>query len=148
MRGVLSPLTWRVPHWLVLVGAFAYATFYSEVFRPGDIAVWFASRPEVAEAFKEPHFGRADALILVFSMLFLGPLALLLAALVTIFAVALTGGVLVPVIRWFRLPDALATLLALGSIVTAAWHYSAVWSPPSVWFVGLLARACLIVFAV
>ncbi|HXH82462.1 MAG TPA: hypothetical protein VNN07_05980 [Candidatus Tectomicrobia bacterium] len=150
MRGgvVTNPLTWRVPHWLMLVAVAAYAAVYSEIFRPGDVAVWFASRPEVAEAFREPHFGRADALILVFSMLFLGPLAVLLAALCALFFIGLLGGVLLPIVRWFRLPDGLATLLALGGVVLAATLSSAQWLPSTVWFVGLLARACLIVFAV
>src|SRR5262249_5016253 len=101
--------------------------------------------PEVAKAFSDPNFGRADALILVFSTLFLGPLALLLGLLMLIFVLAVFGGFLLPIVRWFHLPDWFATALVLGGVVTAMWVQADAWLPRSLWFVGLLARACRIV---
>jgi len=142
MRDTLSL---RAHHWLILIGALVYGTIYAGMLDVRGIAAWFANRPEVAKAFSEPHFGRADAIILVFSALFLGPLALLLALLTLIFVLAVFGGFLLPIVRWFRLPDWFATALVLGGVVTAAWMNSDVWLPRSIWFVGMLARACRIV---
>jgi hypothetical protein len=138
-------LSLRAHHWLILIGALVYGTIYAGMLDVRGIVAWFANRPEVAKAFSEPHFGRADAIILVFSALFLGPLALLLALLTLIFVLAVFGGFLLPIVRWFRLPDWFATALVLGGVVTAAWMNSDVWLPRSIWFVGMLARACKIV---
>ena len=138
-------LSLRAHHWLILIGALVYGTIYAGMLDVRGIVAWFANRPEVAKAFSEPHFGRADAIILVFSALFLGPLALLLALLTLIFVLAVFGGFLLPIVRWFRLPDWFATALVLGGVVTAAWMNSDVWLPRSIWFVGMLARACRIV---
>ena len=137
--------TLRAHHWLILIGALVYGTIYAGMLDVRGIVSWFAARPEVAKAFSDPHFGRADAIILVFSTLFLGPLALLLGLLALIFVLAVFGGFLLPVVRWFRLPDWFATALVLGGVVTAAWMNSDAWLPRSIWFVGLLARACKIV---
>jgi hypothetical protein len=135
----------RAHHWFILVGALVYGTIYAGMLDLRGIAVWFANRPEVAKAFADPHFGRADAIILVFSTLFLGPLAMLLLLLMLIFVLAVFGGFLLPVVRWFRLPDWVATMLVLGGVIAAAWLNSDAWLPRSIWFVGLLARACKIV---
>jgi hypothetical protein len=142
MRDTLSL---RAHHWLILIGALVYATIYAGMLDVRAIAAWFANRPEVAKAFSDPNFGRADALILVFSTLFLGPLALLLGLLTLVFVLAVFGGFLLPIMRWFRLPDWFATLAVMGGVVAAAWVYSDLWLPRSLWFVGLLARACRIV---
>ena len=141
MRDALSL---RTHHWLILIGALDYGTIYAGMLDVRGIAAWFASRPEVAKAFADPDFGRADALILLFSALFLGPLAVLLGGLMLIFVLAVFGGFLLPVMRWFHLPDWLATAMVMGGVVTALWMHSDAWLPRSLWFVGLLARACRI----
>jgi len=138
-------LNLRAHHWLILIGALVYGTIYAGMLDVRGIVAWFADRPEVAKAFSEPHFGRADAIILVFSTLFLGPLVLLLGLLTLIFVLAVFGGFLLPIVRWFRMPDWFATALVLGGVITAAWMNSEVWLPRSIWFVGMLARACRIV---
>ena len=142
MRDTLSL---RAHHWLILIGALVYGTIYAGMLDVRGIAAWFANRPEVAKAFADPHFGRADAIILVFSTLFLGPLALLLGVMMLIFVLAVFGGFLLPIVRWFHMPDWLASVIVFGGVVTAAWVHSDVWLPRSLWFVGLLARACRIV---
>ena len=142
MRGTLSL---RAHHWLMLIGALVYGTIYASMLDVRGIAVWFANRPEVAKAFSDPNFGRADAIILVFSTLFLGPLALLLGLLALIFVLAVFGGFLLPIVRWFHLPDWFASGLVLGGVVALAWVHSDAWVPRSIWFVGLLARACRLV---
>ncbi|HTO11731.1 MAG TPA: hypothetical protein VMQ51_09175 [Candidatus Binatia bacterium] len=129
----------------MLIGALVYGTIYAGMLDVRGIAVWFANRPEVAKAFSDPNFGRADAIILVFSTLFLGPLALLLGLLALIFVLAVFGGFLLPIVRWFHLPDWFASGLVLGGVVALAWVHSDAWVPRSIWFVGLLARACRLV---
>lgn len=148
MRYAVSQSGLRVHQWLILFGALLYGTIYLGVLEPRSIAAWFANQPEVSRAFSDPNFGRADALILLFSTLFLGPLAILFGALVLVFALAVFGGFLLPVTRWFRLPDWIATASVLGGVVTLAWLQAEMWLPRSLWFLGLLARACRIVVSV
>jgi hypothetical protein len=137
----------RAYHWLILIGALVYGTIYAGMLDIRGIAAWFANRPEVAKAFSDPNFGRGDALILVFSTLFLGPLAMLLGLLLLVFVLAVFGGFLLPIMRWFRMPDWFATATVLGGVVAAMWVYSDLWLPRSLWFMGLLARACKIVIS-
>jgi hypothetical protein len=145
MREAISQSGLRLHQWLILFGALLYGTIYLGVLEPRAIAAWFANQPEVSRAFSDPNFGRADALILVFSTLFLGPLALLLGLLALVFLLAVFGGFLLPIVRWFRLPDWVATTAVLGAVITVLWMQSELWLPRSLWFLGLLARACRIV---
>jgi len=143
---MLTLTSWRLPHWLILGGIVLFLAAYAGVFPDLHNAVaWFSNRPEVADAFNDPNFGRADALILVFSTLFLGPLAILFAVILTIFLLAVLGGVALPLVRWFSLPDWTATALVILTLAVVAYVESHVWLPRSLWFIGLLARACLIV---
>ena len=144
---IVSVSSWRLPHWLFAVTAAVYLTVWAGVLPPPhELFAWLANRPDVADAFREPHFGRADALILVFSTLFLGPFALLLALTVLICALAVLGGFVLPIVRWFNLPDWAATVIVGGGLGTMAYVESGIWLPRSLWFVSLLARACRIVF--
>jgi hypothetical protein len=142
-----SPTTWRMPHWLIAFGSMLAIAMYVGLVRPREIAIYFAGRPEVAQAFADPQFGRADALILVFSTLFLAPFALFVALVLIIFSVAMLGGFVLPVVRWFSLPDWTATafVLLVGSLT--AWMQSDQWLPRSLWFLGLLARAWKVILA-
>jgi hypothetical protein len=142
-----SPTTWRMPHWLIALGSMLAIAMYVGLVRPREIAIYFAGRPEVAQAFADPQFGRADALILVFSTLFLAPFALFVALVLIIFSVAMLGGFVLPVVRWFSLPDWTATafVLLVGSLT--AWMQSDQWLPRSLWFLGLLARAWKVILA-
>ncbi|HXD97704.1 MAG TPA: hypothetical protein VN646_14230 [Candidatus Acidoferrum sp.] len=148
MREAISHSGLRMHQWLILFGALLYGIIYMGVLEPRGIAAWFANQPEVARAFSDPHFGRADAFILLFSTLFLGPLALLLGLMALVFLLAVFGGFLLPIVRWFRLPDWVATASVLVGVVTALWLQSEMWLPRSIWFLGLLARACRVVVSV
>jgi hypothetical protein len=148
MRYALSQSGLRLHQWLILLGGLLYATVYLGVVEPRGIAAWLANQPDVSRAFSDPNFGRADALILLFSTLFLGPLAALLGLLVLVFVLAVFGGFLLPIMRWFRLPDWFATVSVLGGVVALAWIETELWLPKSLWFLGLLARACRIVVSV
>jgi hypothetical protein len=148
MRYALSQSGLRMHQWLILLGGLLYAVIYLGVVEPRGIAAWFANQPEVARAFSDPNFGRADALILLFSTLFLGPLAMLLGVLALVFVLAIFGGFLLPIVRWFRLPDWIATVSVLGGVIAVLWSQTDLWLPKSLWFLGLLARACRIVVSV
>lgn len=148
MRDAISLTNLRAHQWVVLVGALLYATIYLGLLDLRGIAAWLASRPEVSRAFADPNFGRADALILVFSTLFLGPLALFIALMGLVFVLAVFGGFLLPIVRWFRLPDWIATAAVLSGVAVVAWLQAEMWLPRSLWFMGLLARACRIVISV
>jgi len=147
MTVLFNPMAWRLPHWLIALGSVVAITLYAGFVQPREIALWFAARPEVAQAFADPHFGRADALILVFSTLFLAPFALFVALVLMIFAIAMLGGFVLPVVRWFILPDWFATAFVLVAVGIAAWAQSELWLPRSIWFLGLLARAWKVVLA-
>jgi hypothetical protein len=137
-----------MPQWVILFGALLYASIYLGVLDLRNLVSSLASRPEVARAFSDPNFGRADALILLFSTLFLGPLALFLGLLGLVFVLAVFGGFLLPIVRWFRMPDWIATAMVLSALVGLAWAHSDAWVPRSLWFLGLLARAYRIVVSV
>lgn len=145
MRYALSQSGLRPHQWFILLGAMLYAAIYLGVIEPRGIAAWFADQPEVSRAFSDPNFGRADALILLFSTLFLGPLVALLGLLALVFMLAVFGGFLLPIVRWLRLPDWVATASVFAGVVTVAWIQVDFWLPRSLWFMGLLARACRIV---
>lgn len=148
MRDAISLTNLRAHQWVVLIGALLYATIYLGLLDLRGMAAWLASRPEVAHAFSDPDFGRADALILLFSTLFLGPLAVFLGMMALVFVLAVFGGFLLPVVRWLRLPDWVATVSVLTGVAALAWTQSDLWLPRSIWFAGLLARACRIVINV
>lgn len=138
---LLTPTTWRLPHWLIAIGSALALVIYSGLVNPRELALWFAGRPEVSQAFADPNFGRADALILVFSTLFLAPFAIFVGLVLLVFAVAMLGGFVLPVMRWFSLPDWTATALVVLTGVVTAWAESELWLPRSLWFLSLLARA-------
>jgi hypothetical protein len=98
-------------------------------------------------AFGDPNFGRADALMLIFATLFLGPFALFIGVVVIVFVMAVLGGAVLPVVRWMKLPDWFATSIVAVAMAGAAWLQSDLWVPHSLWFVSLLARAWRIVLA-
>jgi hypothetical protein len=147
MRDIFTPTAWRLPHWLLAVGAATWFAIQIGLLQPRELATWFAGRPEVLRAFSDPNFGRADALMLIFATLFLGPFALLAVAAVTVFVLAILGGAVLPVTRWLQLPDSFATCLVALAVVTAAWLQSDLWVPRSLWFLSLLARAWRTVLA-
>jgi len=142
-----EPLVFRPYQWFVLIGALVYGVIYAGMLDVRGMARWFANQPEVAKAFSDPNFARADAFILIFSTLFLGPLALLLGLMLLIFVLAVFGGFLLPVVRWARLPDWFATAIVLVGVVAAVWLNSELWLPRSLWLLGMLARACRIVIS-
>ena len=147
MRDAMG-LTWlRRHHWVILLGL-AYAIIYMG-----------SSTCAVSPLAREPSGGLPSAsasrtsaaptrIILVFSTLFLGPLALVIGLLALIFVLAVFGGFLLPVVRWCRMPDWIATATVHGGCRRRGVDRERAWLPRSIWFLGLLARACRIVINV
>jgi hypothetical protein len=147
MREIFTPTAWRLPHWLFAGAVVIWFAIHTGMLQPREIALWFSGRPEVLRAFGDPNFGRADALILIFATLFLGPFALLIGIVLVVFVMAILGGAVLPMTRWMQLPDSVATAAVAVAIVTAAWLQSDLWVPRSLWFLSLLARAWRVVLA-
>ena len=147
MREIFTPTAWRLPHWLLALGIATWFAIQTGMFSPRELAMWFAGRPEVMRAFGDPNFGRADALMLIFATLFLGPFALFIGIVLIVFLMALLGGAVLPVVRWMKLPDWFATSVVAVLMAGVAWLQSDLWVPHSLWFVSLLARAWRIVLA-
>jgi hypothetical protein len=146
MREIFTPSEWRLPHWLLAAGVVIWFAMYTGLFQPRELAMWFAGRPEVRTAFGDP-LGRADALMLIFGTLFLGPFAFFIGVVLVVFVMAVLGGAVLPVTRWLQLPDSVATAVVTVAIVAAAWMQSDLWVPRSLWFLSLLARAWRVVLA-
>ena len=145
MREAISHSGLRMHHWMILLGALptgssTWASSSHVASPPG-----FANRPEVARAFSDPNFGRGDALILLFSTLFLGPLALLLGLMALVFLLAVFGGFLPPDRALVPAPRLGRDRLGDGRSGHGAVAAERAWLPRSIWFLGLLARACRIV---
>jgi hypothetical protein len=147
MREFFTPTEWRLPHWLLAAGIVIWFAIQTGMLQPREIALWFAGRPEVIRAFAEPHFGRADALMLIFATLFLGPFALFIGVVCVVFVMAILGGAVLPVTRWMQLPDSVATAVVAVVMAGAAWMQSELWVPRSLWFLSLVARAWRVVLA-
>jgi hypothetical protein len=64
-----------------------------------------------------------------------------------VFVLALLGGLVLPVVRWMRLPDWVATTAVGVLLAIVAWLQSDLWMPRSLWFLSMLARAWRIVLA-
>lgn len=147
MREIFTPTAWRLPHWLLALGIATWFAIQTGLFSPRELAMWFAGRPEVMRAFSDPNFGRADALMLIFATLFLGPFALFIAAVLVVFVMAILGGAVLPAVRWMQLPDWFATGVVAAVMAVTAWMQSDLWVPRSLWFLSLLARAWRTVLA-
>lgn len=147
MREIFTPTAWRLPHWLLATGVATWFAIQTGLVQPREIALWFAGRPEVMRAFGDPNFGRADALMLIFATLFLGPFAVFIGVVVLVFLMAILGGAVLPVVRWMQLPDWCATSIVALMMAVAAWLQSELWVPHSLWLLSMLARAWRIVLA-
>lgn len=142
MRGVVMLSSWRWSHWLVLLIAACSVALFLGVLPPlPEVVTWLASQPRLGGAFHDPSFGQQDALVFLFTVFFLAPLGVLIAVFLVAFGLAVLGGLLLPIARAFRMPDWVATALAIAAVAIAAYVQSNVWLPRSLWLLGLIARA-------
>jgi hypothetical protein len=135
----------RRPHPLLLAaGLFAVSVYFGTIPLLRSIH-WLSSQPSVSTAFRDPRFGYQDALIFLFSLVFLTPLAGLISIVALLFLLAVLGGMFLPVARTLTLPDWASTALAIGIFGTALWVSSPLWAPVLLQALGLIARAYVVV---
>jgi hypothetical protein len=138
--------SWCTRHWLLSAATLMLLVLASGVLpSPRDIVPQLANQPEVRTAFADPAFGSQDAMIFLFSFLFLGPFAGFIALLLAAVVLAALGGVFVPIGQKVGLPEWVSTAAFLVALGTYIYVKTDVWVPPSMWFLGLVAKSWLIV---
>jgi hypothetical protein len=106
---------------------------------------WLADLPEVGNAFRDPIYGRQDALISLGSFLLLSPLVVVLLLWALAFIYALPAGVLLPLGRRVGIPEWISSIVVIAFSATVVYTQSSLWLTPCLRGLGLLARACLTV---
>jgi len=146
MREAVSLSLRRLPYWIFGIVTALFVTVNAGLIpSPYAMLTWLANRPAVATAFHDQALDRADAMVLLFGSLFLAPFAIMVGLVALIFAMGIFGGLVLPVVRWFTLPDWFATVIAALAVSALAYIERGTWVPRSLWVLGLLARACLVV---
>ena len=102
-----------------------------------------ASQPGVTDSFSEPFHGRMDAWMVIFLFIFLSPLALFMAVTIGILFLSVLAGTLAPVLGGERIA---MLLVELGSGIAIFLTHGS-WLPPVMYFLGLIARAYVVVAA-
>lgn len=92
------------------------------------------------------HLERDEALLLAFFCTFVAPIAASVLALLFAFAVAVVGGLVRPITRALQLPDAAATVSAVGAWGMAVYVARPWWLPAWSWMFDVLTRAYQITF--
>ena len=141
-------VTWRWSTWVLLILAALLVAAYFGVLAPvqeriEQLAVaQAANHPMVAETFKGAG-GRADAYIVVFLFVFLSPLVLFMAVTLVIFLLSALAMALGPVVGGEK------TAMLVLEITSALVVYVErdVWLPHALYFLGLLARAYIVITA-
>jgi hypothetical protein len=99
-----------------------------------------ANQPTVAGAFRDPG-GRADAYVILFLFVFLSPLALVMAVTLVIFLLSAMALALAPVMGGER--NAMLVVAAVSAV--AVYVERDLWLPHAMYFLGLLARAYVVI---
>ena len=138
--------SWCKKHWLLTAATMVLLVLSTGIIpSPRELVPQLANQPEVKGAFTDPAFGSQDAMIFLFSFLFLGPFAGFIGFLLAIVILAALGGVFVPLGQKVGLPEWLSTAAFLVALATYIYVKADVWVPPSMWFLGLVAKSWLIV---
>jgi hypothetical protein len=138
--------SWCGRHW-ILTGAamMMIALFTGMIPSSRNIIAELASRPEVNTAFQDPAFGSQDAMLFLISFLFLGPFAGFVGFLLAVVILAALGGIFVPLGSRVGLPEWFSTSAFLIALGTFIYVKADIWMPPSLWFLGLVAKSWIIV---
>ena len=138
-------MSWCVRHWFLTLAAGLFIAVSSGLLpSPRDVIPELATRPEVGNAFQDPAFGKQDALLFVFSFVFLGPFAGFIGLLLGLFALGSLGGLFLPLGRKVGLPEWCSTTVCVILLGAFVYLDRDVWMPTSLWVLGLVARAWII----
>jgi len=108
-----------------------------------EVVAKLAAQPKVAQSFSEPLYGRMDAWMLIFLFVFVSPLALLMAVTIGIFLLSALAGAFAPLLGGEKIA---MLVMEIGSIV-AVFMTRDSWLPPLMYFLGLVARAYVVIAA-
>jgi hypothetical protein len=141
-------MSWCGRHWCISIAAgLLMAMVFGIIPGPDDVLPELARRPDVRTAFTDPMFGKQDAMLFLFSFLFLGPFAGFIGFFLGLFVLGALGGIFLPVGHKIGLPEWFSTTLYLTLLGTFIYVERDVWMPPSLWFLGLVARSWMIVMS-
>jgi hypothetical protein len=96
-----------------------------------------ASQPHVRGAFQDPDTGKSDALMALISFSLLAPMAVFVALMLIVFVVKFVETLLVSL----HAPAWPSTPLVGVTLVATLYTTSPSWIPPSLYTLGLVARA-------
>lgn len=137
-------MQWVVVLLVVLVGAAWGLGWLAPI--KGTLTT-LAAQPDTQDAFRDPHTGRTDALIMLVSFFLLTPFAMFVGLLALTFVIIAALLITEPFFRAVRLPTWLCVPLVLGGVAWAAYGVRETWMPPLLYVLGLAARAGLVYFA-
>jgi len=140
--------SWCGRHWcMTIVASMMIAMVVGLLPSPHDVLPELARRPDVVTAFQDPLFGKQDAMIFLFSFLFLGPFAGLIGFFLALFVLGALGGVFLPLGRRVGIPERVSTTVYVMMLFAFIYVERDVWMQPSLWFIGLVARSWMLVMS-
>ena len=141
-------MSWCGRHWCMTAAAsLVFAMIVGLIPSPHEVLPELARRPDVRTAFQDPAFGKQDAMIFLFSFLFLGPFAGFVGFFLALFILGALGGIFLPLGRGIGLPEWFSTSLYVMLLFTFVYVERDVWMQPSLWFLGLVARSWIMVMS-
>jgi hypothetical protein len=141
-------MSWCGRHWcLMILAAVLIALLSGLIPSPWDVIPELAARPEVRTAFQDPMFGKQDAMLFLFSFLFFGPFASFIGFFVILLVLGVLGAIFLPLGRLAGLPEWFSTALYVSLLTLFIYMERDAWAPGSLWFLGLVARAWVLVMS-
>jgi hypothetical protein len=135
-------------YWCLLLAAVVLIAMFSGLVpSPREVMPELAARPEVGAAFQDRDFGKQDAMLFLFSFLFLGPFAVFVGFFLLLWLLGGLGAVFLPLGRRAGLPEWCSTTLYVTVLGLIVYLERAAWIPTSLRFLGLVARAWLLVMS-
>jgi hypothetical protein len=100
-----------------------------------------ANQPTVKDTFKDPSGGRMDAYVVMFLFVFLSPLAIFMLVVIAIFLLSALSITVAPVLGGERIA---MLVLEIVAGVLIYWKQD-LWLPHVAYFLGLMARAYVVI---
>ena len=142
----MAMMSWCTRHWfLSLAGGLILAFWTGLIPSPGELLPRLADQPDVATAFRDPAFGKQDAMLFLFSFLFLGPFAGFVSFFVALIVLGILGAIFLPLGTKIGLPEWFSTGAYLSLLGVFIYAGRDAWMPTSLWFLGLVARSWMVV---
>jgi hypothetical protein len=138
--------SWGWSNWMLFILAAVVVAAYLGVLAPVQerlehlALVQAVNQPAVQEWFKDDG-GRADAFMVVLLFMFLSPLALFMAVTLVIFLLSALSTALGPVMGGEKVAMLVLEVVGAGAVYVER----DVWLPHALYFLGLLARAYIVI---